>query len=734
MPEFITDEKEIHELFTQSHDESIIWRKNYQEFERLADNELINDLDPTLPEVNDGTLAAALYKLPKRIVSSKLSVTFKALDCDDAWVSELANIVWNKKIVPNANSQAPFFRKLKDAVRKAAIYGSVPLITLFVDRGNYQGADFIVAQPQDIKLEPGKVSDYDSDIIFWEVYFTKQQVRKLIARAEDETKDKKDSDGDSDGDGYNKWNIPLLKQALEDDEETEREQRESHNDFNENASLKPKGIKFVISQQRGVEAPFYMFYKKQQVREWSNQDPSGDTQIHMLYCYQDFINPYGTGIVKLAGGTQNVLDYMRQADVLATQLGLRPPVDVNGDTSQTDLDSMVYEQDAQWISGDAKVTRLELSSGVYEGLPNRVEMYQSSLNKLVPTGDTSVSSQAGDPTQSKTPQGVQAAQESLSIDDEDFKDNFYLTLQALVRSMINIHFANMQGTDLMKLDDEERDILQKAGLQFPLDESGQPTNQLEIIWDNARATFDCEIDPEDDKTQDDKQKLEGLTSVAEMITNPENMQLIANPQPIIIGTKKLDVGELFSEIIGLTSDNDKILQDIQPEEQQQMQQQQAMAPAGAQSQQDQSQQPKTLGEILQWKPGDLKPIERAQALEQVGIKPDMTATPTPNEQADAQKQALDTATLATKHAATQQKQAATTAAAAQTPKPAPKKPAAQPEPSQQPTTEPGIIQALMAKYGASEGHAKAMRAAELQGYEPQEILAGLQRAQGGSQQ
>jgi hypothetical protein len=730
MPEFITDTDEIYKLFTKSHEESIIWRRNYQEFERLADNELIADLDPSLPEVNDGSLAAALYKLPKRIVSSNLDVKFKALDCDDAWVSELANIVWNKQIVPNANSQAPFFRKLKDAVRKAAIYGSVPLITLFVERGNYEGADFIVAQPQDVKFEPGKVSDYDSDLLFWEIYFTKQQVRNLIDRAEEETKDKK-TGKDEDDDSYNKWNIPLLKQALADAEEDTREQRESHNDFNENASLKPSGIKFIVTQQRGVDAPFFMYYnnEREPVRQWSNQDPSGDMQIHMLYCYQDFINPYGVGIVKLAGGTQNVLDYMRQADVLATQIGLRPPVKVGGDMSNTDLDSMVYEQDAQWIIGAADVERLELSSNLYEALPNRVEMYQSSLNKLIPTGDTSVSSEAGDPTQSKTPQGVKAAQESLSIDDEDFKDNFYLTLDALIRSMINIHFANMQGTDLLKLDDEERDRLMKAGLQFPLDENNQPTNQLEVIWDNARATFECEIDPSDDKTQDDKQKLDGLTSVAEMLTNPQNMQLIASPQPIIIGSKKLDPGELFSEIISLATDNDKILQDIQPEEKAQMEQQQAAAPAGAQDQQNQQQQPKTLGETVQWKPGDLKPDERAQALAQVGIKADTSSAPTPNELIDAHKAAVDTAGVVTKqHAATKPQ---TPPAATQTAKTASKTPAAKPQSAQTPSSEADIIQGLMTKFSASEPEAKAMRAAELQGYPPEEILSGLQRARSG---
>ena len=85
---------EIKQLYYEAEQQSYEWRRNYEEYERLADNGLLEDLDPTLPETNDGSLSAALFKLPKRIVSSELTGRVKALDADDAWVAELANIVW----------------------------------------------------------------------------------------------------------------------------------------------------------------------------------------------------------------------------------------------------------------------------------------------------------------------------------------------------------------------------------------------------------------------------------------------------------------------------------------------------------------------------------------------------------------------------------------------------------------------------------------------------------------
>lgn len=543
-------------MLKQSKDEALVWQDDYNEYKRLANNELIDDLDESLPEVNDGTLAASLFKLPKRIVNTDLSGRAKATDTDESWVTELANIIWEKKIIPNANSQAPFHRKWKDAVRKAAIYGHVPLITLFVERGNYTGADFIVGQPGDVTLEPGKVSDYDSDVFFWDTYYTKLQLEGLIERAKEEIKEAKTNKED----GYNKWDVPALEKLLEDFPEEEKTQTNMPT-----SKPKPKGVKFTIVFQRGVEAPFYMFHEatKKKVREWTNPDPSGDVPVHFLYCYQDFENPYGVGIVKLAGGTQNVLDYMRQADVLATQLGFRPPIAVSGNTAGLDLDSLVYAQDAIWETGQANVQRQEISNQVYSQIPNRISMYKISLNQLIPTGDTSIGSQSGDQDYSKTPAGVKFQQQNLSIDDEDFKDNFYITYEAKARSMINTHFANMQGHDIERLSDEDRQVLMDAGLQFPMDPmTGEPaTSELDIIWDEARAEFTYEIDAEQDKSKDDEARLNGLMKVAELRSSDPMFD-----QKLLASGKRLDDGELYSSIIQLISDNEKILQDVKSDE------------------------------------------------------------------------------------------------------------------------------------------------------------------------
>jgi hypothetical protein len=551
---------DIPQAYDDATKEADIWRVNYPELERLANNDLPDDLDETMPEVNDGSLAASLYKLPKRCYNPNMTGRAKALDRDEAWCSALANLQWTNNIMKNANTQAPFHVKWPDAMRKAAVYGGQPIITLQVDNGHYSGADFIVPQAVDVKLEAGKISDYDSNIIFWDVYYTKKQVETMLEQAEAEMKEAKTTGQD----GYNKWDTNVLKKIIAMDPQEERSGNEEHRDRTA-SGVKRSGIHFYIAFQRGVGAPFYMCHSKfkdKPVRQWSNPDPTGDISVHYLYCYQDFINPYGIGIVKLAGSTQNILDYMRRADVLATQIGIRPPKLIEGQTDGLDEASMSYTEDANWYVGSAKVTRMEIANGVYTQLPDRIGMYKTSLNQLIPTGDTSISASSGDPNYSMTPAGVKFQQDSLSIDDEDFKEKLYRTYEAVACSMINTHFANMQGSDLMKLTDDERELLVKGGLEFPMDEAGNVSNELNIEWDNARAQFDFEMEAENDKAAEDADRLQGLLKVAEFRASDPNFDAA-----IAASGKKLNLGELYSEIVSLTTDNDKIITDITPDEQ-----------------------------------------------------------------------------------------------------------------------------------------------------------------------
>jgi hypothetical protein len=593
------NEAEIYDAYTEADKEAIIWRIDYPQYERLADNGLLEDLDDSLPEVNDGTLAASLFKLAKRVIREKIGGRAFVADEDEDWITELANIEF-RYIMKNAHSKATPRRKLKDAARKAAIFGGQPIINMQVERGNYCGQDFIVPYAQDVKLQAGKDSDQDSDIIFWDFWLDINQVKDMRDQANDEIKGKiatevkdtdplptegdntpaktKDADHDGDDDSdpddnpdaaedvFNEWNLNLLDQIIAADEETERKGNEMPRDQQEKG-VRKAGIHFYIAWQRGVNAPFKLMYKSKAVQSWSNPDPTGDIPCHYVYCYQDFVNPYGIGIVKLAGGTQNVLDYMRQADVLATQLGLRPPKQIMGDEDQVDEDSLVYAQDANWYVGQAKVERMELGNAVYSELPNRMAMYKTSLNQLIPTGDTSIGSGAGDPNYSKTPKGVAFQQQNLSIDDQDFSENIDEAWAAVARSMINNQFANMQGEDWRRITDDEKQDLLTAGIPqdfFEAGTDGQPSNKVKMVWDKLRRTFDFEVDPTTGYELTAEEEIQVIRETLQTMT-PQVAYYLAQ------AGWKIDIGEVYYSLLAkMNLENlQKILRKMNDQERQQ---------------------------------------------------------------------------------------------------------------------------------------------------------------------
>lgn len=736
------NEEEVYESYQESTKEAELWRKDYPEYERLMDNGLLDALDDNLPDVNDGSLAASLFKFAKRVIKKNLGGRAVSLDRDDKWLTELANLEWTKRILKNAKSKASPRRKLKDAARKAAGLGGQPIVTLMVNRGNYNGVDFIVPYAQDVKLEAGKDSDEDSDIIFWDVYYSKLQVRNMFEDALEETgmmiatvngKEVLIRDPevpDEDIDPYNQWNVEglwdIVKELNNAGIEDKRPQNEASRQEAE-GDVKKTGVHFFIAFQRGVDAPFYMCRPDTGqggspkasgtwIRLWPNPDPTGDVPVHYLYMYQDFINPYGVGIVKLAGGTQNVLDYLSKADVLATQIGLRPPRLIQGDEDEVDEESMVTAQDANWYIGNAQVTPWNMANGIYQNLPGRMSMYQTRLQKVIPLGDQTVGgADSGDPAVSKVPASIKARQTELSIDDDDFAENIDECWAAVSKNMINTHFANMQGSDILKLNAEEREILVKAG--FPFDNDDQL--EIEILWDNVRNTFDYEIDPDADKDIDDEAALEGKLKAYEMIKG--DPQIDADLAAV---NKKVDRGELLADIFAQLTDNDKIIVDIAPEDQA-----------------DAEIDPETGEPIPQTGAGATAPAVDPATGQPVDPNAPDPNQPTPADTIKADeldhRKDMDLAKMELEHRkldiAEKNSERQAEVKKAQTPAATDKKDDSKPAPAQTPELTPEDeeryateIQETMEAYNVSADVAAAMLEADRQGFEPDEILTQME--------
>ena len=400
---YLTKE-ELNDSYYEASKTAKDWHKPFNEYERIAGNKLSKTLGKNMPRVNDGSLAASLLETPMQVYPVMQTGKFSVVDRDEQWLSEIANIIWRRRIVPKANTQASFFDKEQISIYRALRYGAQPRYNFFVSNETYTGSDWSLPYIRNVKLEPGKFSVDDCDYVFLDVFYTKLQLRKIIDQIEEDTKQAKINKTTPD----TSWNVEALKQLV-DAALTSKELDEQNQNEREKA-INASGIKITACFQRGIGAPFYMFSKHlpdgECVREWVNPDPTGDLPITMQYCYENLESPYGIGRIELAGPTQNVLDYMTQAHVLATQIGLQPPKKISGPTDQTNFDSLQFAPDALWQTGQANIDVVQTTSNVYTQFPGNFGLYKAQLQNLQGRTDGSVSAQSGDPNFSKTSAGV----------------------------------------------------------------------------------------------------------------------------------------------------------------------------------------------------------------------------------------------------------------------------------------------------------------------------------------
>jgi hypothetical protein len=523
----------------------------YNEFERLAQNKIRDDLTPNMPRVNDGSLAALLNETPMRILAQPFTGEAKVLESIDPqsgnpaypqpWLQDLINVLWNKEIIPYCNTQAPFFQKQVLALYRSLVYGSCPVYDFFTNRYGHRITDFVLPYIRDVYLEVGKSSDLDSDYIFLDQYYTRLQLDKIIAAG-----NKVEATGVK-----SPWDIKAIQNIRDSHVESQKEYL-SKNPAERNRPVRSTQIKFTTVFQRGVAAPFDTFYatgNKEDlvlVKQKVNEDPTGDIPIHLLYSYEDLINPYGKGQIEISGGTQNVLDYLTQLHVLANQIGLQPPILIEGDRSMTDLDSMIYSPTQFWFTGGAKVSMMETSNSMIKEFPTAYGLYKNQLISMQGTSTTDIPSLGElDVTKGKTPQAIESQN-----DKENSHDNYLLSqavgcFSRVFKSMLNIQFANMQGTDVVRLEADDAMRLTRSGM-LPAD-PGNPnmpaTNEVEVDWDRMRGKFDFEINPESSKVKDNAGQVTKLSDILSYVQeNPYMLQYIRSTG------YSLNLGEVYSQI------------------------------------------------------------------------------------------------------------------------------------------------------------------------------------------
>lgn len=488
---------------------------NFHEYERLARNKPHASVPKEYPKTTDGTTASIIRKTPHRIIQQL--PTGKVLSDTNDWLSVIASFIYTHKIIPNANEGYALLQKSWNVVERFLTFGFCPTYAPFVQKNGYFCTDLRLPYWGDIFIQPGKVSDEDSNYIFMRSWWQTKDIESLIAAQE--KLDKKDRT----------WDVTALNQ-VKDIVVTKDEKAKTPMEREKNIDTKG-GIEFITGFQRGVGAKFYTFHVSSDtvVRTKENKDPRGELPVSFAYGDIDGSNPFGRSVIDLVGSMQNLLDGEMQMYQYNRALQLNPPIVKRGAFNKNKIKfapNVIIDMGAGGPDVNS-IEPLKIDTTALAQFSNNYGLMKSQMLNLLASPDTSISAEVGNPGFSKTPQGVEASKANLSIDDNYVRKQFETWFERWSETAINLYFAERTGIEELQLDQETADELRVLAQKGRFDENLlSEDNKVRINYNSATEQLKFEVDASTSKKQDEVAQLQSLEGVVSLLDKSEFLQQI----------------------------------------------------------------------------------------------------------------------------------------------------------------------------------------------------------------
>ena len=508
---YLTEDNVI-ETFKTSRQYTEGLTENFQEYERIARNKPHASIPKEYPKTTDGTTASIIRKTPHRIIQQL--PTGKVKSTTEDWLSVVAEFIYYDKIIPNANEGYALLQKCWSVVERFLTFGYCPAYTPFVNHGGYFCTDLRLPYWGDIFLQPGKLSDDDSQYIFMRSWWQTKDIEALI-----------DSQSKLGKKVEKSWNLEKLR-LVKDYTSTKEEKAQTPVEREKQINTKG-GVELITGFQRGVGATFFTFHVSSGliVRTKKNKDPRGELPINFAYGDIDGASPFGRSIVDLVGSLQNLIDGEMQMYQYNRALQLNPPLIKRGAFSKNKIKFAPNVIIDVGSSPDATVEPLKIDTTALANFPNNFSLMQSQLFQLLSAPNASISAEAGNANFSKTPQGVEQNKANLSIDDNYVRKQFETWFERWSETAINLYFAERTGVEELQLDQDTVDELLDLAQAGKFDPSLlSPDNKIRINYDTATPALKFEVDASTSKKQDEVQELQSLQGLTQILDKHQVFQ------------------------------------------------------------------------------------------------------------------------------------------------------------------------------------------------------------------
>ena len=376
-------------------------------------------------KVNTGDLVNIVLDGASRVMAQFPTGTIQAISEDDKGKNILMNIVHEKYIIPNADSQYDFLTKLRIWDIYSRVFGSMPALVDYRIDDDYIGPDMWIIHPRSFFPQAGctNVNQMEfAQVSTWvSVGFLEKQNKKV-------------------------WkNIDKLIKKVKEGAKTKQQQDSKRLPINErlNGDLQPEEGEFaqceLLTEYRRDR---WITYSKEFgfiVRDIPNPQKNNELPIVMKHCFPLLDRLYGLAEFERGHTLQKAANSLVNLYLDGVQMSIFPPliIDQNGVVAS----SIEYKAKAKWlITKQGAINQLNLSPQGMNTFNSTYSFIKSQMLNLSATTDTSVSSET-DPGQGKTPEALkrQGAREGA-------RDNWDRFMMEQALEQVNQKFIDLLTT------------------------------------------------------------------------------------------------------------------------------------------------------------------------------------------------------------------------------------------------------------------------------------------------
>lgn len=431
------DKKKIADDYNNDRDAIRTIVDGFDEKESMLISKIEDSVSPDFKSrVTDSRLSTIIWERSGRVMGQLPKGIVKALTRADKGKSLLMDIVLQRYIAPNANSQYSHLIKLRMWDLYSMVYGMMPMMVDYRVDDAYIGPDSWLIPIRNFVPQRGKLSINDSDYCHIDNYVSAGWLKKKL---------------EDDGGG---WNSSAIRKVLSRAEQGTRTKRNDTREesyvertrTNDVGSAKGKyaQIKLTTRYEKGADSKWVTFapdFDNEIVRELSNPHNNGKIPVVLKHCFPLIDSIYGLGDFERGKTLQYAMDSLINLYLDGVKMSIFPPtvVNPNGVVPST----LRFSPGARWLETIPNSIRSHAISP--QGLTTFQSTYSfligSMLNQNGTTDTATNADNSSDPGFGKTPEALK-----MLAARENTRDNWDRFMMEEAVEELYDYFINLTAT------------------------------------------------------------------------------------------------------------------------------------------------------------------------------------------------------------------------------------------------------------------------------------------------